>query len=228
MGEVMEKPTLETWEPKTALGREVKEGRVKSLSEILRKGIPIKEPEIVEFLAPNLEERILSISFVQRMHKSGRRTKYRVLVAVGNKDGLVGVGHNSAREIREAIRKATVTAKMNLVEIARGCGSWECMCDRPHSVPVQGKGKWGSVEITIKPAPRGLGLVASEVPKTVLELAGVKDAWTFSRGETRTTINFSMATLEALKNITRIALVGRKKGIHLGPTGEGSGGETGG
>ncbi len=220
----MEKPAQESWEPKTALGREVKEGKVKSISEVLRRGVPIKEPEIVEALAPGLEERILAINFVQRMHKSGRRNKYRVLVAVGNRDGLVGVGHNSAREIREAIRKATLTAKMGLVEVARGCGSWECRCDRPHSVPVEGKGKYGSVEITIKPAPRGLGLVASEVPRAVLELAGVKDAWTFSRGETRTTINLSMATLQALKNLTKVAFVGRKKGVQLGPTG----GETGG
>jgi len=215
----MEKTPLEAWEPRTAIGREVKEGKVKSLSEILRRGIPIKEPEIVDFLVPGLEDRILSISLVQRMHKSGRRNKYKILVAVGNRDGLVGVGHNSAREIREAIRKATLTAKMNLVEIARGCGSWECRCDRPHSVPVEGRGKYGSVEITLKPAPRGLGLVASEIPKTVLELAGVRDAWTFSRGETRTTLNLAMATVEALKNLTKVALVGRKRGIQLGPAG---------
>jgi len=212
---------LESWEPRTELGREVKEGKVKSLSEILRRCVPIKEPEIVDFLVPGLEERILSIDLVQRMHKSGRRNKYRVLVAVGNRDGLVGVGHNSAREIREAIRKATLTAKLGMVEVARGCGSWECRCERPHSVPVQGRGKYGSVEIVLKPAPRGLGLVASEVPKTVLELAGVRDAWTFSRGETRTTLNLAMATLEALKNLTRVALVGRKKGVLLGPAGTG-------
>jgi len=155
------------------------------------------------------------------MHKSGRRNKYKILVAGGEQGRPGGGGHNSAREIREAIRKATLTAKMNLVEIARGCGSWECRCDRPHSVPVEGRGEVRERGDHPQARPQGLGLVASEIPKTVLELAGVRDAWTFSRGETRTTLNLAMATLEALKNLTRVALVGRKRGHSAGPGGRG-------
>jgi len=211
--------TQETWEPKTRLGRAVKEGRIKSVSEILRDGIPVMEPEIIDVLVPGLEEQILDVSFVQRMHKSGRRNKYRVIVVVGNRDGIVGVGHDSAQEIGVAIRKAAAAAKTNVIEVARGCGSWECKCGRPHSVPLEGKGKHGSVEVVLKPAPRGLGLAASEVPKAVLELAGVKDAWTFARGQTRTTLNFSFAVIDALKNIAKTVLTGKGERAHLGPLG---------
>jgi small subunit ribosomal protein S5 len=53
--------------------------------------------------------------------------------------------------------------------------------------------------VTLKPAPQGIGLVTGEISRKVLELAGIKDAWTFSKGQTRTTINFAKATFNALK-----------------------------
>jgi small subunit ribosomal protein S5 len=68
------------------------------------------------------------------------------------------------------------------------------------------QGAAGSVRVTLKPAPQGIGLVTGDVSKKVLELAGIKDVWTFARGQTRTTINFAKATFNALKqtNMTRI------------------------
>jgi small subunit ribosomal protein S5 len=80
-------------------------------------------------------------------------------------------------------------------------------------------GKSGSVAVTLKPAPRGLGLAGAEVPSTILKLAGVRDAWTTSRGETRTTINFAFATFEALKQTTRMSIPADVK-VTLGRTGE--------
>lgn len=212
---------LETWTPRTEIGRAVKEGRITSISEILRSGKRINEPEIVDALVPGLKEEILNVKLVQRMHKSGRRVRYKVVVAVGNMNGIVGIGQASAREITFSIRKAVENAKLNVIEVARGCGSWECGCGRPHSVPFTVTGKSGSVQITIKPAPRGLGCAGAEVPKTVLRLAGVKDAWTFTRGETRTTLNFAMATLNALKLTTKFSLSDRAKDkIKIGPVEE--------
>ncbi|MEM2481747.1 MAG: hypothetical protein QW365_01450, partial [Candidatus Nezhaarchaeales archaeon] len=81
--------------------------------------------------------------------------------------------------MREAIDKAIVEAKLNIIPIRLGCGSWECRCGRPHSVPIKTWGKAGSVEITLIPAPRGTGLAAGDTAKIVLRLAGVKDVWTF-------------------------------------------------
>ena len=138
---------INLWQPRTSVGRAVKEGQITKMSQILRQGRPIKEPEIVDALVPNLEEDILGVSLVQRMHKSGRRIKYRVVTAVGNRDGIVGVGYASTREIGPSIRKAITVAKLNVVEVARGCGSWECACGRPHSIPFKVTGRRGSIRI---------------------------------------------------------------------------------
>jgi small subunit ribosomal protein S5 len=198
--------SIELWQPKTEIGRAVKEGKITNILEILRAGRPILEPEIVDALVPNLQQELLHLKIVQKMHKSGRRSKYWALVAVGNGDGLVGVGDEKSREIAMAITKAAKVAKQRLIEVKRGCGSWECGCGRPHSVPFKVTGKSGSVQVTLIPAPRGLGIVAPEIPRTILRLAGVKDVWFFSRGETRTRVNFAYATLEALRQTTKISV----------------------
>jgi len=219
-----EKFDISLWQPRTSLGRMVKEGKIKSISEIMKLGKRILEPEIVDALVPNLEEDLLGVSMVHRMHKSGRRTKFRVIAVVGNRDGVVGVAHTSAKEVGPSIRKAVLEAKLNAIEVARGCGSWECACDRPHSVPFEAVGKGGSVYVTLKPAPRGLGIVAAEVPKIVLRLAGIKDVWTGARGQTRTSINLAEATFDALKQTVRTALREPVAGrIKIGPVGGESG-----
>ena len=224
VGKMLEKPDLSFWQPKTSLGHAVKEGKITEISQILRQGKPIKEPEIVDTLLPNLEEEILGVSLVQRMHKSGRRVKYQAVGVVGNRDGVVGVGWSSTREIGPSIRKTVTAAKLNVIEVARGCGSWECACGRPHSLPYEVAGRSGSVEVRIKPAPRGLGLAAAKVPKVILRMAGIKDAWTRSKGKTRTTLNFALATYDALKQTTRVALrEPHKEHVLIGRAGEASG-----
>ena len=213
--------SIDLWQPRTNIGRAVKDNQITEISQILRGGTPIKEVEVVDALVPNLEEEILGVGMVQRMHKSGRRVKFRVVAVVGNKDGVVGVGHGSTKEVSSSIRKAMDAAKLNVIEVARGCGSWECGCGRPHSVPFKVNGKSGSVGVVIKPAPRGLGLAAAEVPRIILRMAGVKDAWTRSDGQTRATLNFAFATLDALKQTTRIALREQfKEHVHVGKAGE--------
>jgi len=196
---------IDLWEPRTSIGRRVKEGEITSLSQILRKGQRPREPEIIDALVPGLEEEILGVNLVQRMHRSGRRIKFRVTTVVGNGDGIVGVAHASGGGVGPSIRKAITAAKMNVIEVARGCGSWECRCGRPHSIPFEVSGNKASVYVTLKPAPRGLGLAAAEVPKIVLRRAGIKDAWTHARGRTRTTVNFALATFDALKQTARMA-----------------------
>jgi len=189
----------EDWVPRTRLGKLVAEGKIKTIDEALASGLPLKEPEIVDILLPDLEDEVLEISMVQRMTDSGRRTKFRVTAVVGNKDGYVGVGVGKASQVAPAIQKAINNAKINIFKVQRGCGSWECGCGEPHSIPFKVTGSAGSVRVTLIPGPRGLGIVAGKVAKKVLELAGVRDVWTFTRGQTKTTINFAKATYEALK-----------------------------
>lgn len=194
---------MNEWIPKTALGRKVKEGEITNLSEILRSSNKIMEIGIIDTLMPELSEKdfqeILDVNMVQRMTDSGRRVKFTVVAVVGNKDGFVGLGEAKAAEVGPAIRKALDNAKLNVVEIRRGCGSWECACGRYHSVPFKVSGKSSSVIVTLKPAPRGLGLAIGDIGKKILMLAGIKDVWSSSHGQTQTTVNFAKAVFRALK-----------------------------
>ena len=201
---------LEEWQPKTKLGILVKEGQITDIHEIFRRGYQIKEPEIVDVLLPEVNARenqeVLDIALTVRMTDSGRRVRFRVLAAVGNRDGYVGLGIGHGREVGTAIRKAINYAKMNIIEIKRGCGSWECRCRRPHSIPFAVEGKSGSVKVKLMPGPRGLGLVIGDVGKKILSLAGVKDVWSQTLGETRTTVNFAKAVFGALYNTNSVAV----------------------
>ncbi len=190
------------WVPQTRLGRLVKEGQVTSIGEALSSGLPIREYQIVDALVPEIRDEVLDINMVQRMTDSGRRVKFRATVIVGNGDGYIGIGEGKDVQVGIAIRKAIDTAKMNIKGIKRGCGSWECGCGLLHTVPFGVTGRAGSVEIELRPAPRGLGLAAGGTAKKVLEIAGIKDVWTKVYGETRTTINFAKATFDALIKTT--------------------------
>ena len=191
--------SIEEWIPRTRVGKLVKEGKITSLREIFEKNLPLKEPEIVDYFLPDLQHQVIDVSIVQKMTDAGRITRFKVVVVVGNFDGYVGLGQGKARQLRMAIEKALIDAKLNIAPVRRGCGSWECRCNDPHSIPFTVRGKAGSVEVILKPAPRGTGLVAGEVAKVVLRFAGVSDVWTQTRGETRTTLNFAKAIYEALK-----------------------------
>ncbi len=198
---------VEEWEPLTKLGRMVKEGKIASIDEIFQANLRIQEPEIVAYLLPDLRHEVLSVNYVQRQTDSGEVGQFQVVVAVGDEAGHIGLGIGKARQMRQARDKAYKNALLNMIPVRRGCGSWECSCNRPHSIPFTVWGKSGSVEIKIMPGPRGLGLVAGETAKRVLALAGIKDAWTKTRGRTRTTLNFAFATFNALKQTYKIRLL---------------------
>jgi small subunit ribosomal protein S5 len=188
------------WIPKTKVGRMVQAGQIVSLEDIFTQGLKIKEPEIVDVLLPGLKQEVLGIGFVQKQTDAGEKSRFKAVVAVGNGTGFLGVGGAKARQVRSAIDKATLQAKLDVVPIKRGCGSWECGCGQAHSIPFRVRGKCGSVAIEIIPGPRGLGLVGGETPKTILTLAGVKDCWTRSYGSTSTLGSMSYAVYEALRS----------------------------
>lgn len=158
--------TDEDWVPKTQLGKLVAEGKIKTMSEAIRSRLPLKEYQIVDILLPNLMDEAIYIERAQRMTDSGRRMNYSVTAVVGNGDGFVGVGRGKAKEAAPAIRKAVNNAKLNILEIRRGCGSWECGCGRAHTLPFLVVGKSGSVEVVLKPAPQGLGRQSEMWPRS--------------------------------------------------------------
>ncbi len=184
--------------PKTKLGRQVQQGEIVSMDEIFTQGLRIKEPEIVDTLLPGISQEVLGIGFVQKQTDAGERSRFRAIVAVGNSDGYIGIGEGKARQVRTAIDKGTIQAKLNVVPVRRGCGSWECRCGKPHTLPFMVTGKCGSVRMEVLPGPRGLGLVAGEIPKQVLRLAGVKDCWTRTFGSTSTLTSSALAAFDAL------------------------------
>lgn len=195
--------SLEGWTPRTKLGRLVKEGKITSLDQIFAMNATIMEPEIVDMLLPGLKQEVLDVVLVQKMTDAGRISRFRVVVVVGNEDGYVGLGIGKARQLRAAIEKAVVDAKLNIVPVRRGCGSWQCSCSLPHSIPYEVEGRAGSIRVELIPAPLGTGLVAGSIAQKILAYAGIKDAWTWSKGETRTTINFAKAIYDALRNTNK-------------------------
>jgi small subunit ribosomal protein S5 len=199
---------IEGWTPRTRLGHLVYEGKITTFDDAVNTGFPLKEPEITDTLFPDLSDEVLDINMVQRMTDSGRRVKFRAAVAIGNHDGYIGFAEGKDLQAGPAIRKAIETAKLNLIKINRGCGSWECGCGEAHTVPFTVEGKAGSVTVALKPAPRGLGIASGSTARKVLELAGIKDVWTRSSGQTRTTVNFASATFEALKGTTTVRIGG--------------------
>jgi len=204
-------PDFSKWVPKTRLGRLVSEGKIDNIDRALESGLPLLEPEIVDMLLPGLIDEVLDINMVQRMTDSGRRVKFRATVVIGNHDGYVGIAAEKDAQVGSAIRKAIDIAKLNIIKVPRGCGSWECGCGEEHTVPFRVKGRSGSVVVDLKPAPRGLGITAGTAATQVLEKAGIRDVWTRASGQTRTTINFSKATFNALKQINLTKVKSRKE-----------------
>jgi len=195
---------VESWVPRTRLGKMIQEGKISSIEEVFAEGQKIREPEIVDVLLPDLQEEVININLVQKQTDAGEKSRFKAIVAVGNRDGYAGLGSGKAKQVRTAIEKASMDARLNIVQVRRGCGSWECGCGKPHSLPFQVRGKCGGVEILLVPGPRGLGIVASEEAKVILGLAGVKDIWTRSFGATRTVPSFAFAVFDALKKTYRL------------------------
>jgi len=218
--EVIERPRREArhWLPKTKLGQRVLKGEYATIDDVLRSGELILEGGIVNHLVPDLREEIIYIGGspgkgggikrtatkrTARMHKSGRRFKLTALIVVGNENGIIGIGKASSREHRIAIEKATEQAKINVIRVRRGCGSWECGCGGEHSIPFKSEGKYGSIYVKLLPAPKGVGSVANNTVKTMLGLAGIRDIWVKTRGQTSTRQNLVYAVFDALKNLNR-------------------------
>jgi small subunit ribosomal protein S5 len=169
------------------------------MEEIFIEGMKIREPEIVDLLLPDMQEEVIYVTLVQKQTDAGEKSQFKAIVAVGNRDGYIGLGSGKARQVRNAIEKAAANARLNISFVRRGCGSWECGCEKAHSILFQAAGKCGGVEIILIPGPRGLGLVAGETAKVILGLAGIRDCWTRSFGSTRTIPSFSYAVFNALK-----------------------------
>ena len=192
-------PVVIPWVPKTILGKKVDSGEITTMEEIYEKGYRIQEAGIIKKLLPDLKTEVIDVGLIQKMTPNGQSTRFKALVAAGNENGWLGIGLGKSKQMRIAIEKANNAAFLNVSPVKLGCGSWECRCDQKHSVPFKVKGKGGSVTIEILPGPRGLGLVAGGKIRNLLKLAGLKDAWTSTKGSTTTMNSTSKALLQCLR-----------------------------
>ena len=206
-----------SWSPKTKLGKDVKEGKIKNIDEILDNGIKILEDKIVDTLV-TLKSDLASVGQSKGKFGGGKRRAWRqtqkktnegnipnfsAFAIVGDENGHVGIGYGKAKETLPARDKAIRKAKLNIIKIRRGCGSFDCSCSEPHSVPFKVEGKAGSVRVILIPAPQGTGLVAADELKKLLQLAGIKDVYSSTFGVQRTTFNLVKACMNALEKTTR-------------------------
>ncbi len=211
------RPNISGWTPKTSLGQQVKIGAISNIDQILNTGQRILELQIVDTLLPNMDAELLFIGqskgkfgggqkrvFRQTQKKTpeGNKPSFGCYAIVGNKDGYVGGGYGKSKDTVPAREKAVRNAKLNIFKIARGCGSWQCHCGKPHSIPFAVHAKCGSVSITLLPAPRGRGLIIEEECAKILRLAGIQDVWSKTQGQTRVKTNLIMACLTALQKLS--------------------------
>lgn len=187
------------WVPVTKLGRLVKEGKIRTIEQIYLFSLAIKEYQIIDrFFGTTLKDEVMKIMPVQKQTRAGQRTRFKAFVVIGDSNGHVGLGVKCSKEVATAIRGAIVLAKLSVIPVRRGY--WGSLLGDPHTVPSKVTGRCGSVICRLVPAPRGTGIVAAPTPKKLLQLAGITDCYTTSRGSTRTLGNFVKATFAAIGN----------------------------
>ena len=215
--EIVRDEAIASWVPKTKLGKEVKEKKIKNIDEILDSKKKILEEQIADSLL-NLNSDLLFIGQskgkfgggkrrawkqTQRKTKEGNVPTFATLAVVGDGNGHVGIGFGRAKETLPARDKSIRKAKLSIIKVKRACASFDCACNEMHSIPFKVTGKSGSVRVTLIPAPQGTGLVAATEMKRILKLAGVKDVYTKTFGTQRTTMNLARATIDALKKTNK-------------------------
>ncbi len=204
---------LAAWVPKTKLGKDVRDGKIKNINEILEKEMKILEPEIVDTLL-GIKSDLIAMGQskgkfgggkrrawrqTQRKTKEGNVPTFSAFAVVGDENGHVGIGVGKASETLPARDKAIRKAKLNLIKITRGDGSFDSVGEGNESIPYIIEGKSGSVRVKLMPAAPGTGLVVGDQLKKVLKMAGIHDVYSRTSGKVRTTFNLVKACIDALK-----------------------------
>ena len=168
------------------------------MSEIYRHSLSVKEYQIIDHFFPKLTDEVIKIMPVQKQTQAGQRTRFKAFVIIGDSEGHVGLGVKCSKEVATAIRGAMVLAKLSIIPVR--LGYWGTILGQPHTVPAKVTGKCGSVSCRLVPAPRGTGIVSAPKIKKLLELAGIEDVYSQTRGKTKTLGNFIKATFSAITN----------------------------
>ena len=149
---------------------------------------PRRENRRPERVSDGLEKRMVSLNPITKVTKGGKTMRYDALMVVGDKNGKVGIGLAKALDVTNAIEKATLLAKKNMINV----------CIDGTTIPHDIIGKFGTTKVIMMPSPEGKGIIAGGAVRDVVELAGIKDITTKLYGSNNP-VNCVKATFEGLK-----------------------------
>ena len=149
---------------------------------------PRRDSRRPEKVSDGLEKRMVSLNPITKVTKGGKTMRYDALMVVGDKNGKVGIGLAKANDVTNAIEKATLVAKKNMISV----------CVDGTTIPHDIIGKFGTTKVIMMPSAEGKGIIAGGAVRDVVELAGIKDITTKLYGSNNP-INCVKATFEGLK-----------------------------